>query len=374
MKTSMNTTTSKSTSANTMKDIELNGLTETAPHASGVHSPFLKRAMWSVGAGLGVVAVLFYYTQYVAPFESTDNAFIEAHIAPIAPQVPGRVVNLCVEDNQKVKKGDVLLQIDPSDYEARRAQAAATVEAAKSRHEQAKAQLAVAQTAEDQARAGVTAAEAEASRAQAELKRYQSVESRSVSRSQVDIAETQARSSVAQADVARAKLQEAQAQVGLAKAGIQSAAADILQSEAVLRQAELNLSYTRITAPDDGRVTRRVVENGAYIQPGQLLMAIVPPQYWVIANFKEIQLTHMRVGQPVEVVVDAYPDRTFKGHVESIQSGAGARFSLFPPENATGNYIKVVQRVPVKIVLDDLPASDLALGPGMSVVPKVRVK
>ena len=146
------------------------------------------------------------------------------------------------------------------------------------------------------------------------------------------------------------------------------------QAEARLQQAELNLSYTQVTAPEDGRVTRRVVEQGAYIQPGQALMAIVPRHYWVIANFKEIQLTHMRVGQPVEVVVDAYPGRKFKGHVESIQNGAGARFSLFPPENATGNYIKVVQRVPVKIILDDLPGNDLALGPGMSVVPKVRVK
>ncbi|MGB7769198.1 MAG: HlyD family secretion protein, partial [Verrucomicrobiia bacterium] len=141
-----------------------------------------------------------------------------------------------------------------------------------------------------------------------------------------------------------------------------------------LHQAELNLSYTKVTAPEDGRVTRRAVEEGAYVQPGQALMAIVPHQYWVIANFKEIQLTHMRPGQPVEIKVDAYPQFKIKGHVDSIQSGAGARFSLFPPENATGNYIKVVQRVPVKIVFDDDPQTQLALGPGMSVDPKVRVK
>jgi membrane fusion protein (multidrug efflux system) len=162
--------------------------------------------------------------------------------------------------------------------------------------------------------------------------------------------------------------------VALSQAGVVTAGATVQQAEAKLRQAELNLSYTQVAAPEDGRVTRRVVEQGAYIQPGQALMAIVPRRYWVIANFKEIQLTHMRPGQPVEVGVDAYPGRTFKGHVESIQSGAGARFSLFPPENATGNYIKVVQRVPVKILLDDLPGNDLALGPGMSVVPTVRVK
>ena len=154
-------------------------------------------------------------------------------------------------------------------------------------------------------------------------------------------------------EAARSQAKAAEAEVTLSEAGVETASAAVQQAEAKLRQAELNLSYTQVTAPEDGRVTRRVVEQGAYIQPGQSLMAIVPRQYWVIANFKETQLTHMRVGQPVEVEVDAYPDRKFKGHVESIQNGAGARFSLFPPENATGNYIKVVQRVPVKIVLDD---------------------
>ena len=160
----------------------------------------------------------------------------------------------------------------------------------------------------------------------------------------------------------------------MSAAGVETAIAAVQQAEARLQQAELNLSYTTVVAPEDGRVTRRVVEKGAYIQPGQSLMAIVPPRYWVVANFKEIELTHMRVGQPVEIEVDAYPDCKLKGHVESIQSGAGARFSLFPPENATGKYIKVVQRVPVKILFDELPENDLALGPGMSVVPKVRVK
>ena len=315
-----------------------------------------------------------YYVLCIVPFESTDNAFIEAHITPIAPQVPGRVAKLCVEDNQEVKKGDLLLQIDPSDYEAKRSQATASVEAAQSRHEQAKAQLAVAQAKEEQSRAGVIVADAEASRAEAELKRYQSVESRAVSRSQADIAETQARSSTAQADVARAKLQEAQAQVGLAEASVQTAAADIQQSKAAFREAELNLSYTRITAPEDGRVTKRSVEAGAYIQPGQSLLAIVPHNYWVIANFKETQLERMRQGQPVHIRIDAYPGLKLTGKVDSLQTGAGARFSLFPPENATGNFIKVVQRVPVKIVFDMPLDAQLTVGPGMSVEPTVRVK
>ena len=200
------------------------------------------------------------------------------------------------------------------------------------------------------------------------------MESRAVSQSAFDQAKSQARAASANWEAARSQAKAAAADVNLSEAGVDTANAAVQQAEARLRQAELNLSYTQVTAPEAGRVTRRVVEQGAYIQPGQSLMAIVPRHYWVIANFKEIQLTHMRPGQPVEVAVDAYPGHTFLCQVESIQSGAGARFSLFPPENATGNYIKVVQRVPVKILLDELPGYELALGPGMSVVPKVRVK
>lgn len=344
------------------------------PDASDRPKSPLKLALLIVALVIGTAVGVGYYFRYIAPFESTDNASIEGHVTPIAPQVAGRVKHLLIQDNQEVRQGDVLLEIDPSDYEARLAQARAGLAAAKSQLDQAKAQVAVSQAKEEEARASVTAADAEASRAQAELKRYQSVESRSVSRSQVDLAETQARATSAQTDVARAKALGAQAQVGLSKAALLTAAADIQQSEAALRQAELNLSYTKITAPEDGRVTRRSVEQGAYVQPGQALLAIVPHQLWVVANFKETQLEHMRAGQPVEIKVDAYPGLKFSGKVESIQSGAGARFSLFPPENATGNYIKVVQRVPVKIVFDTAPDAQLSLGPGISVEPRVRVK
>lgn len=344
------------------------------PHASPnppktrVHIVFLAAALL-VGVAAGT-----YYFRFIAPFVSTDDAFIEGHVTPIAPQVPGRVVRVCIQDNQEVKRGAVLLEIDPRDYEARLAQVRANLAAAKSLLEQANAQFSVDQARVGQEKANVTAAEAEAMRAQADLKRYQAVESRAVSRSQIDLAETQARSATAQVEVARNRLLGAEAQVGLSKASIQTAAAQVQQSEAAIVQAELNLSYTQVTAPEDGRVTRRAVEQGAYVQPGQALMAIVPRPYWIIGNFKETQLTHMRAGQPVEIKVDAYPGHKFQGHVESIQAGSGARFSLFPPENATGNYIKVVQRVPVKIVFDDSPDAQLALGPGMSVVPKVRIK
>ena len=341
---------------------------------SGAASKTKRRIAMLAFALLVGAASAVYYFRFVAPFESTDNAFIEGYVIPMASQVPGRVAELLVKDNQAVKQGDVILKIDPRDYEASLAQARADLAAARSRVDQAKAQVRASEAKVAQAQATVTAADAENRRAADDLKRYESVESRAVSKSAFDLAQSQARAARANLEAARSQAKAAEAEVALSEAGVETASAAVQQAEARLRQAELNLSYTQVIAPEDGRVTRRVVEKGAYIQPGQALMAIVPRQYWVIANFKEMQLTHMRVGQPVEVGVDAYPDRKFKGHVESIQSGAGARFSLFPPENATGNYIKVVQRVPVKILLDDLPEDDLALGPGMSVVPKVRVK
>jgi membrane fusion protein (multidrug efflux system) len=143
---------------------------------------------------------------------------------------------------------------------------------------------------------------------------------------------------------------------------------------AALRRNEIDLSYTHVTAPVSGFVTHRTVDNGAYVQPGQNMLAIMPRQVWIIANFKENQLAHMRPGQPVTVRIDAYPQTKFKGHVDSIQAGTGARFSLLPPENATGNYVKVVQRVPVKILLDDIPKGNYVFGAGLSVEPEVRVK
>jgi membrane fusion protein (multidrug efflux system) len=333
------------------------------------------RKILAAGAALVVAAAAgVYYFQFVLPYESTDNAFIEGNVIPMASQVPGRVAELLVKDNQAVKSGEVLLKIDPRDYETSLAQARADVAAARSQVNQAQAQVNASRAKVAQAQASVLAAEAENQRAADDLKRYQSVDSTAISKSAFDAAQSQARAASANLEAARSQVKAAVADVTLCEAGVETASAAVQQSEARVRQAELNLSYTQVTAPEDGHVTRRVVETGAYIQPGQSLMAIVPRRYWVIANFKETQLTRMRVGQPVEVVVDAYPDHKFKGHVESIQSGAGARFSLFPPENATGNYIKVVQRVPVKIVLDDAPESELALGPGMSVDPKVRVK
>jgi membrane fusion protein (multidrug efflux system) len=344
------------------------------PPTNGAAQKRRRQILAAAAALIVAVAAGVYYFWFVLPFESTDDAFVEGHVTAVAAQVPGRVAQLLVEDNQTVNKGDLLLQIDPRDFEARLARAQANLTAAKSQLEQAKSQFSAAQATAQEARAGLVAVEAQASYTKTNLTRLSTIGVSGVSQDQIDAAETQVRATSANVLVASSKVTAADAQVTLAQANIATAEANIGQSEAAVREAELNLSYTKVTAPDAGRVTRRVVEQGNYIQPGQSLLAIVPKNIWVVANFKETQLTHMRPGQPAAVEVDAYPQFKFKGHVDSIQNGAGARFSLFPPENATGNYIKVVQRVPVKIVLDETPQSDLALGPGMSVVPKVRVK
>jgi membrane fusion protein (multidrug efflux system) len=325
---------------------------------------------------IAAVAAGVYYSHFLAPYESTDDATIEGDVTPIAPQIPGRVTHVLVHDNQAVKQGDVLLEIDPSEYEAKLLQAQANLTAARSELAQAKAQFAVDQAKADEERANLTAVEAQASYAQSDWKRYQAIGNLGVSQSQIDLAGTRASSSGALVNVARNKILAAEAQAALSKASIDTAAANVQQNEAAVHQAELDLSYTKVTAPQDGHVTHRTVEPGAYVQAGQSLLAVVPAKVWVVANFKETQLARMRPGQPVEIKVDAYPDHPFTGRVDSIQTGSGARFSLFPPENATGNYIKVLQRVPVKILFDDASLSDsnLILGPGMSVEPKVRVK
>lgn len=345
-----------------------------SPPTTGAAKKRLPRTLAAIAAVAVAAATGVYYFQYVLPFESTDDAFVEGHVTAVASQVSGRVAELFTKDNQEVNKGDLLLQIDSRDYEARLAQAQADLTAAKSQLEESRAQFAAAVATEQESIANLAAVEARANYAMTNLARLQSIGISGVSQDQIDAAETQVRSTTADVMVARNKIDAASSQARLCLAKVDTAKANIAQSEAAVRQAELNLSYTKVTAPDAGRVTRRVVEQGNYIQPGQSLLAIVPKNIWVVANFKETQLRHMRPGQLVAVEVDAYPQFKFKGHVDSIQNGAGARFSLFPPENATGNYIKVVQRVPVKIVLDDSPESGLALGPGMSVVPKVRVK
>ena len=321
-----------------------------------------------------LIAVILYYHEFIAPYESTDDAFIDGYVTLVSPRVPGQVVQLMVTDNQEVKAGDVLVEIDPRDYEAKAAQARADLAAAQSQLNQSQAQVKVSEAKVTQAQAAVAAAEAENQRAADDLKRYEDVESRAVSKSAFDLAQSQARTAAANVEASRSQTNAAESDVELSEAGVETAKAAVQQAEARLQQAELNLSYTKIIAPLYARVTARTVQTGNYVQPGQALLALVPRKVWVTANFKETQLTYMKPGQPVQLSVDAYPNRKFKGKVDSLQAGTGARFSLLPPENAVGNYIKVVQRVPVKIIFDEELPTNLDIAPGMSVVPEVKVK
>ena len=280
-------------------------------------------------------------------YEWTDDAFLEAHVTAVSPRIAGHIRTVYVDDNQLVKKGDLLVEIDDADYQVKTQQALAAFEAAKAQNEQVTAQI--------------TAAKAEARRSQSDLKRYQElVANNSVSKQQYDNA-------VAAADSAAAQVEAVTKQASVA-------VARIAEANSTLAQSKLELSYTKIYAPQDGRVTKKAVEPGEYIYVGQPLLAIVPQDVYVIANFKETQLKRIKVGQFVDIKVDAYKDLHIKGSVNSIQSGTGARFSLLPPENATGNYVKVVQRVPVKITIDSEPNDNFVLAPGMSVIPKVKVK
>jgi membrane fusion protein (multidrug efflux system) len=323
---------------------------------------------------LGAAIAGVRYWQHARQYESTDDAFIQGHIIPISPKVSAQVTRVLIDDNQEVKQGDVLVELDPRDFEVALAQAQTNEAAARGRLQQAQAQLIAAKAQVAQAQAQVAVAEANAINAQADLQRYQSVTANAVSRQQVDSAIAAARTAKANVEAAREQVAAAQAQVGVAKAQVATNEAQVQQAQAQVEQAQLNLSYTQIYAPEDGRVTQKTVEPGAYVQPGQSLFALVSHTVWVVANFKETQLTAMRPGQPGEIEVDTYPHHPFKGHVDSFQMGTGAAFSLLPPENATGNYVKVVQRVPVKIVFDEPLDPKYLLAPGMSVVPEVKVR
>ncbi|MGD9895588.1 MAG: HlyD family secretion protein [Candidatus Methylacidiphilaceae bacterium] len=267
--------------------------------------PFLATIfLWALIGGAGALVSLRFLVSFLAN-ETTDDAFIAGHMIRVSPKVAGHVVGYHIDDNMDVKKGQLLIEIDPRDYQAR-----------------------------------VALAQANRDWADTEWKRMtQLVRTASVSQLQLD-----------------------------------GAWAAKLSTEAYLRLTQLQLGYTQVFAPEDGRITQRTVEKGQYVQVGETLFSIVPSYVWVVANYKETQLTHMRPGQPVLFRIDAYPDHSYKGHVDSLQRGSGAQFSLLPPENATGNYVKVVQRVPVKILFDQPIRSGENVGPGMSVVPSVQVR
>lgn len=279
-------------------------------------------------------------------YKSTDDAYVEGHIITIAPRVAGPVENLYIDDNQFVKKGDLLLKIDPNDYEVKLKQTSAKLEEAR----------AVLVGTENK----IVKTESELDFAKNDSERFTKMFSKGISSKQ-------------DFEVSQTRLTAAQSDSNAAKALQDETTAQIKRLEAEKEQDELNLSYTKIYAPEDGLITHRTVEQGNYVQVAQPLFSIVPKKVWVVANFKETQVANMKKGQKVTIKIDAYGNKKFNGVVDSIQMASGAKASLFPPENAVGSYVKIVQRIPVKITFTD-DISEYNIIPGMSVVPTVKVK
>lgn len=432
-----------------------------------------KKPIGLILAGLGVGAIAaggfgYNYWQYASAHESTDNATVVGNIHQVASRIPGTVSQVLVNDNQLVQPGQLLVKLDPQDYQSKVQQAQAALQTARSQAQAAQANIllasqtssgkttqaqgdvssavaaiSTAQAAVKEAQAGIPAAQAEVqlaqagipaaqaqvaqananlAKAQTDYNRYNSLfKEGAIARQQLDTAkaaydvavaqknaavqgveQAQARLAAARVGVAKAQSQLAQAQEGVtsaqaklaaSKGGLQQATATgqdtavkqsqyeaakaaIAQAEASLKDAQLQLSYTNITAPSTGRVGRKNVEVGNRVQVGTPLMAIVDNNYWVVANFKETQLNKMQPGQPVEIKLDAFPNHQFTGRVDSISPASGAQFALLPPDNATGNFTKIVQRIPVKVILDQksIQGYDSRITPGMSAEVTVEVK
>jgi membrane fusion protein (multidrug efflux system) len=376
-----------------------------------------------------VVLAITVYRSYSGTHISTDDAYVDGRIHTIAAKISGTVKTLCVEDNQLVKKGDLIAEIDPVDYNARVDEAGASLSSEKSRLEEAGARSAMVKSQRvellqqvegarinlEVQRKNFIQAELDIKKAQANLdaqearlrqalldirraddlfakeaisreKHENTLTAKDVAEAQVKAAREQLNQAAAARDAQGARVLQAEVEIKRTEAALATQQNAIRQAEisvvsqtettrqreAVLRIAELNRSYTRIEAPVDGYVSKRSVEVGNQIQAGQPLLAIVPLEgTWITANYKETQLERVRPGQKAEIKVDTYPGKTFKGKVDSIMAGTGSAFSLFPPENATGNFVKVVQRIPVKIVLDKGEDPDHVLRVGLSVIPTI---
>ena len=321
-----------------------------------------------------VLSALWWW--YEAGIETTDDAFLDAHVVYVSPQIAGQVTRVLVDNNQRVRAGQPLAQIDPSRFQLALQQALASRQQAQTALGQAAASVAVAQASLAQADADVASARATAIRARQDLERYRTlraVNPKALARSTLDEAVATARSAAAQQRADEQRVRSAGAQIESAQAAVAGARARIATAQAGVAQARLDLGYTTVTARVDGHVANRTVAVGTYVTPGQEMLAIVPLHLWVRANFKENMIARLRPGQSVSIHIDACPRADARGHVVSVQRGSGEAFALLPPENATGNYIKVVQRVPVRIALDSVPAG-CVLGPGMSVEPTVRVR
>jgi membrane fusion protein (multidrug efflux system) len=324
------------------------------------------------------IAVLIFMAReiyYYIVYERTDDAYVEGTIVPISPQVSGKVIKVYVDYNQRVKKGDPLLEIEPDDYIAELNAKKSTVNTYQNQKQEISSSLNEAMAKLNVAEANLQSARAQRILAEREYERIKGLYQEDlVSKSKFDSAEAALKVSQAQEKAAESQIKEIKSAINTLTVKLKTQQYQIDKAQQELKLAEINLKRTLIVAPADGRVAKKSVEVGQYVRPGQLLMAVVDEKdIWIGANFKETQIEKMRVGQPVTVKVDAYPGKTFKGHVASFQPGTGAVFSLFPPENATGNFVKVVQRIPVRIIIDSSFDPDYPLWPGMSVVPYVDV-
>ncbi|MBE7212303.1 MAG: efflux RND transporter periplasmic adaptor subunit [Gluconacetobacter diazotrophicus] len=312
---------------------------------------------------------------------STDDAYTSGRIVTIAPHVSGYVTELDVDDNEYVHQGQVLARIDPRDYEAARDQAQASVDQARGQLESAKFSVLVSRQnfpgQLKQAQGQLALAQAQQFRAETDFRRQHAVARAATSQQDIDYADAALRQAKAQVLQAEGTVQQSSpvgAQISTSQSRVQQQEGTLQQAEAQLRTAELNLEWTVLRAPHDGWIAQRNVERGRYVQSGQSLFSVVQPELWISANFKETQITRLRPGQPVDISIDAYPAMHLSGHVGSVQRGSGAAFSTFPPENATGNFVKIVQRVPVKIIIDDGLDPALPIPIGASVEPTVHVE
>jgi membrane fusion protein (multidrug efflux system) len=341
--------------------------------------PFVRIGM--VVILIGLIAGGLWYWFSTKDLETTDDAYTDGRAVAISSRVTGTVVSLDVTDNQFVHEGDSLIHIDPRDYEAALEQAQGQLDAAQG-------QLAASERGFDvakvnfparlaQAQAQLKDAQANLFKAQTDYRRQQNLPRAATTGQQVDYATAALRSAEAQVTQAEAAVQQAtpvKPNVEQVGAQVKQLRGTIEQADAAVKQAMLNLHWCVVRAPQDGWITKRNVEKGNYVTPGQQIFSIVSPEVWVTANFKENQLNRMRPGQHVTMSVDAYPELKLKGHVDSVQLGSGSKFTAFPPENATGNFVKIVQRVPVKIMIDSGLDPHLPLPLGISVEPTVALK
>ncbi len=358
------------------------GSTPSPAPATDTHA---NRRPFVMHGGIAVLALLaaagIYYWVSNRNVVSTDDAFIDGRAVNIAPQVSGQIVSLDVTDNQFVRKGQPLVHIDPRQYENDRTIAVGVLDTAKA---QLAGQTFGAEIARKnfpallkQAQAQLVSAQAGEIRAQADYQRQRSLPKQATTQQEVDAATAALRQAQAQVALAEAQVLEAEPvpqRIGEADAQVGQLKGQTEQAQGRLDQADLNLSWTVVKAPQDGWITKRNVEMGNYVTPGQQIFSIVSPEVWVTANFKETQLTWIRPGQKATIEVDAYPQLHLTGHVDSVQLGSGSKFTAFPPENATGNFVKIVQRVPVKIIIDSGLDPKLPLPLGISAVPTVTVR